>query len=72
MPPADGLSLDEPAALAHEEQRRFVVLLESRDMGSMQVDLRGAPGSGDFKHGQFALAVQKGHAAESFGLTGSG
>ena len=64
----DRLSLGEPAALAHKEQRRLVVLLELRDVGAVQVDYGRAPGRADFEHGQFVLPVEKDHAPEGFGF----
>ena len=68
----DRLSLGEPAALAHKEQRRLVLLLELRDVGPVQIYLRRAPGGADFEHGQFVLAVEKGHPPEDFGFSDFG
>ena len=62
----DGGPLLEPAALAHKEQGGIPVLFKACHVGAVQKDLRGAPWSGNFKHGQLARPLQKGDAGGGF------
>lgn len=59
----DGLAGFESAALAHEQEGRFVILAETSHMRALQIDLRGAPGSRHLKHWQLVLTVQHGDPA---------
>jgi hypothetical protein len=60
------LVLFEAAALANEQERRFVLFDKSSDMGAVKVNLSGTPGGGNLEHGQFILPVEEGDTGGDF------
>src|SRR3954468_18956119 len=62
----NGFTIAEAAALTEEEERRFVLAAEMRDMRSLHVNLCRAGRGGDFEHGQIATAIHKRHSPCAF------
>ena len=56
----------EPALFAQKQQRRFVVLLEMRDVGPVEINFSRAPRRGDFEFRQPARPVAEGDAGHAF------